>query len=125
MKKIIISIIATIILLASLISAININNELLEQHNNILKSYTIFDSKELNTYLIPDNKISPEEELRQIWTKSRDLRQHRLQKAIEREELEKNLELKSKRWIAIIDNDVYYGFDEEIYGTKEFYFYWK
>jgi len=128
MRKIIVSIIIMCVLFASLISAINVNNKLLEQHNNILKSYTIFDffdSKKFNTYLIPDTKLSPREELSQVWIKNKELRSYRLQREQEREQLEKDLAKKTKNWRAVIDDKAYFGFDEELYGTKEFYFYWE
>jgi len=120
MKKTIIPII-TIILLTSSVSA----NSLLDQHNSILQSFTIFDSSQFKTYFIPDITPSGQDQLKQIWSETKELRNYRIQRAQEREQLEKELEKKSKRWVAIIGDDVYYGFDEEIYGAKEFYLYWE
>ena len=120
----IILIITILIISASLISAINVN-QLLDQHNEIVKDQKILELKKFNTYLIPDDKLSPGEELQQTWAKNKDTRQYRIQKAEEKEQLEKELAKKSKRWVTIIGNDVYYGFDEEIHGSKEFYFYWR
>lgn len=125
MRGKIILITTVLIVLISFVSAINVNNRLLDQHNEIVKDQKIFDLKKFNTYLIPDTKPSPIEELHQTWIKNKDKRQYRIQKEQEREQLEKELAKKSKRWVTIIGNDVYYGFDEEIYGSKEFYFYWK
>lgn len=125
LTKTIISITIMVVLLASLISAINVNHKLMEQHNNLHKSFTIFHSEKFNTYLVPDKKITPEEELIQIWHKNKDIRHYRIQKMNEWEDFEKDLARKTKHWRAIIDDDMYLGFDEELYGKKEFYFYWK
>lgn len=112
------------IILASSAYAANIN-QLIDQHNSILNSFTIFNSNQFNTYLIPDSVPSGHDEIRQIWTRTKELRNYRIQKANEREQLEDDLEEKTKNWLIIIEDDVYYGFDEEIFGTKKFYLYWE
>ena len=112
-----------VIILASSAYAANIN-QLTDQHNKVLSSFTIFNSNQFNTYYVQDSTPSGHDQLIQIWSDTSDLRKYRILRDYDREQDLEALEEKTKNWHAVIEDDHFYGFDEELYGRKEFYLYW-
>ena len=76
-------------------------------------------------YTFEIEEQTPLTELQLIREKTREIRKARMLKEIENEEKEKEFEEQFDDFKTFFDRHTVYGFDEELYGSKNLYLNWK
>jgi hypothetical protein len=118
------SILFFIILIIIILSSGVYSQTVYTKCNNEFKVFSV-DGKQFRRYVIPNKELSPKEEVKVLKDKNKAIRMHRFKRLQHEKELKRLLNKKSRRWFRVINNENFFGYDEELDGRVDFNLRWK